>query len=257
MGDGGGRTFGGDRDKILSARRILVNHFRNDTAHQAVHTFNETTPRCSVGVNAYKDFLWRDTTVPGANLADCKLSHFSPGPGYIYARSDWSEEATCFSFKAGDRFTAHQHLDVGNFLIYKHDELLGDGGHYAAFGSSHDVNYHLRTIAHNTMLVRDPSETWPGIRAGAVTANDGGQHHDWPHHNGAVVDAEDWQKNRALYDIADITEYEDHGTYVTFAADCTRAYSPSKVDTFTRQIVFIRPGTFVIFDRVRAKDPSF
>ena len=49
MGDGGGRTFGGDRDKVLSARRILVNHFRDDPAHQAVHAFNEMTPRSSVG----------------------------------------------------------------------------------------------------------------------------------------------------------------------------------------------------------------
>ena len=49
MGDGGGRTFGGDRDKTLSARRILVNHFREDPAHQAAHGFNETTPRSAVG----------------------------------------------------------------------------------------------------------------------------------------------------------------------------------------------------------------
>ena len=64
MGDGGGRVFGGDRDKALSARRILVNSFRDDPAHQAVQAFNETTPRSAVGVNAYKDFLWRDTSVP-------------------------------------------------------------------------------------------------------------------------------------------------------------------------------------------------
>jgi hypothetical protein len=63
MGDGGGRTFGGDRDKALSARRILVNHFRDDPDHQAVHAFNETTPRVAVGSYAYKDFLWRDTTL--------------------------------------------------------------------------------------------------------------------------------------------------------------------------------------------------
>lgn len=44
MGDGGGRLFGGDRDKILSARRILANYYRNDPAHQAVQTFNELTP---------------------------------------------------------------------------------------------------------------------------------------------------------------------------------------------------------------------
>jgi len=257
MGDGGGRTFGGDRDKALAARRILVNFFRDDPAHQAVHTFNETTPRSSVGVYAYKDFLWRDTTVPKGDLKSFKLSHLSPGPGYVYARSSWEEDATYFFFKCGDRFTAHQHLDVGHFLIYKYEELAGDGGHYEAFGSNHDVNYHLRTIAHSTLLIHDPAETWPGIRAGNVTGNEGGQAHSWPHHNGAVVDAAEWQKGRELYDIADLLAFEDQGDYLYVAGDCTRAYSPTKLETFTRQIVFLRPGTFVIFDRVKSTNPDF
>jgi hypothetical protein len=257
MGDGGGRVFGGDRDKTLSARRILVNHYREDPANQAVHAFNETTPRSSVGVYAYKDFLWRDPTVPSGDLNAFKLSHISTGPGYVYARSSWSDDATHFFFKCGDRFTAHQHLDVGHFLIYKQDELAGDGGHYDDFGSKHDVNYHLRTIAHNTILVLDPAETWPGIRAGSVSSNDGGQHHNWPHHNGAVTDAQAWQKDRTLYDIGDILAFEDKGDYVYIAADCTRAYSPNKLELFTRQIVHLRPDTFVIFDRVRSTRPDF
>ncbi|MHC4112600.1 MAG: heparinase II/III domain-containing protein [Planctomycetota bacterium] len=257
MGDGGGRTFGGDRDKALSARRILVNHFRDDADHQAVNAFNKTIPRSSVGVYAYKDFLWCDTTVQQADLNGFKLSHISTGPGYVYARSSWDEDATYFFFKCGDRFTAHQHLDVGHFLIYKYEELVGDGGHYDAFGSNHDVNYHLRTIAHNTVLVYDPCETWPGIRAGSVSGNDGGQHHNWPHHNGAVTDAADWQKGRQLYDIADILGFEDKGDYVYTAGDCTRSYSPKKLEYFTRQIVFLRPGTFVIFDRLCSKNPHF
>jgi len=257
MGDGGGRMFGGDRDKALSARRILVNHSRDNSSHQAVHAFNETTPRSSVGVYAYKDFLWRDTTVKKIDLNSFKLSHISPGPGYVYARSSWNEDATYFFFKCGDRFTAHQHLDVGHFMIYKYEELVGDGGHYDAFGSKHDVNYHLRTIAHNTILIHDPCEIWPGIRAGIVSGNDGGQHHNWPHHNGAVTDADEWNKRSRLYDIADILAFEDKGEYLYVAGDCTRSYSPKKLEYFTRQIVYLRPGTFVIFDRVRVKNPNF
>ncbi len=257
MGDGGGRGFGGDRDKVLSSRRILVNYFRDDVDHQVVNTFNEVTPRSGVGVNAYKDFLWRDTTVDKGNLEDFKLSHISPGPGYVYARSSWDDDATYFFFKSGDRYTAHQHLDVGHFLIYKHEELAGDGGHYDSFGSDHDVNYHLRTIAHSTMLIHDPSEVWTRIRAGNISGNDGGQAHDWPHHNGAVTDLDQWKEGRELYDIADILAFEDTGNYLYVAGDCTRAYSPKKIDYFTRQIVFIRPGTFVIFDRVKSKNPDF
>ena len=292
MGDGGGRVFGGDRDKVLSARRILVNYVSRASrprsagkmpatqAHQTVHTFNEQTPRSSVGDYAYKDFLWRDTTVAKGDLKNFKLSHISPGPGYVYARSSWDDDATYFFFKCGDRFTAHQHLDVGHFLIYKYEELAGDGGHYDSFGSEHDVNYHLRTIAHSTMLLYDPSEKWPGIRAGNVTGNDGGQAHNWPHHNGAVSDPAQWYAGRELYDIADIVAFEDRGDFLYVAGDCTRAYcgegilpllatagrmpagrkagtASPRMGCFTRQIVFIRPGTFVIFDRVQSVNPQF
>ena len=257
MGDGGGRVFGSDRDKLLSARRILVNHFRDDPAHQVVHTFNERTPRAGNVIHTYMDFLWRDTTITKGNLDNYKLSHFSPGPGYVYARSSWNDDATYFFFKCGDRFTSHQHLDVGHFLIYKYEELLGDGGHYDSFGSLHDVNYHLRTIAHNSLLIYNPEETWPKIRAGNVMANDGGQAHNFPHHNGAVGDAQQWMRDKHLYDIGEILSFEDKGDYLYVAGDCTRAYAPEKIEFFTRQIVYLRPGTFIIFDRVKSDKPEY
>lgn len=257
MGDGGGRTFGGDRDKVLSARRILVNYFRDDPAHQVVHAFNETTPRSSVGNYAYMDFLWHDPTVKRGDLGQFKRSHVSTGPGHVYARSSWAEDATYFFFKASDRFTSHQHLDAGHFDIFRREELAGDGGHYEAFGSRHDVNYHLRTIAHSTLLVLDPAERWPGIRAGTVTGNDGGQHHAWPNHNGGVTDVAAWQQTPARYDIADLVAFNDTGDAVYVAADLTRAYAASKVSRYTRQIVFLRPGTFLVFDRVTSTRPEF
>jgi len=119
------------------------------------------------------------------------------------------------------------------------------------------VNYHLRTIAHSTILVSDPCETWPAVRAGTVTGNDGGQHHNWPHHNGAVADPAQWLRERKLYDIADLPAFEDTGAYLYIAGDCTRAYASQKLSCFTRQIVFLRPGTFIIFDRVYATKPEF
>ncbi|MFC1614430.1 hypothetical protein ACFL5K_03960 [Gemmatimonadota bacterium] len=258
MGDSGGRVFTGERDKALSARRILVNRFRDDPAHQVVHTFNETTPVSGMSQNAYKDFLWRDTAVVKGDLENFRLSHYSPGPGYVYARSSWDEDATYFFFKCGDRFTSHQNLDLGHFLIYKYEELAGDGGQFYSFATDHEVNYLLRSIAHNTILVHDPGETWRNVRAfKGPHGNDGGQRHEWPHHNGAVKDAGEWLKDRKLYDIAEMLAFEDRGDYLYLAGDCSRAYSPAKLEFFTRQIVFIRPGTFVIFDRVKSTDPSF
>ena len=95
---------------------------------------------------------------------------------------------------------------------------------------------------------------WPGVRAGRVTGNDGGQSHSWPHHNGAVVDPAAWHRDRRLYDIAEIVAFEDRGAFRYVAADCTRAYSGKKLQCFTRQIVFLRPGTFIIFDRVISRE---
>lgn len=262
MGDGGGRKFGGDRDNTLNARRILARHYRDDPAHQAVSAFDERTPRASIGDYAYKDFLWHDTAIPKADLSAFKLSHYSPGPGYVYARSSWDEDATYFFFKCGNRFTAHQHLDVGTFLIYKEGELVGDGGHYDDFGSPHDVNYHLRTVAHNTLRVMDPAESWEvrgrnPIRAGKVTANDGGQRYDWPQHNGSTPDAAQWSAQKEIWETGKILAVEDKGGRVFIKADCTKAYSPDKLEAFIRQIVFLRPGTFVIVDSVRVKNPAF
>ena len=258
MGDSGGQKLRRERDKALSSRRILVNFYRDDPAHQMVHAFNETTPVSSTPGNAYKDFFWRDTTVPKGDLKNFKLSHFSPGAGYVFARSSWDDNATHFFFKCGDRYTAHQHLDNGHFLISKYNELAGDGGQYYYFGGKHDINYLLRTIAHNSILVHDPQETWTNLRAyKEAIGNDGGQMHDWPHHNGAAVDADEWHQNRQLYDIADITAFEDQGDYMYVAGDCSRAYNPKKLEYFTRQIVYLRPGTFVIFDRVKSTDQSF
>jgi heparin/heparan-sulfate lyase len=262
MGDGGGRLFGGDRDGTLNARRILAGHYRNDPAHQAVFSFDESTPRVSVGEFAYKDFLWHDTTIPKGDLAKFKLSHYSPGPGYVYARSSWDENAVYFFFKCGNRFTAHQHLDVGTFLIYKEGELVGDGGHYDGFGTPHDVNYHLRTVAHNTIRVIDPAESWEvqgrdPIRAGKVTANDGGQRYDWRQHNGAVADAKQWNDEKEIWETGKILAFEEKGTHIFIKADCTKAYSAAKLELFIRQIVFLRPGTFIIVDKVRVKDPAF
>ena len=262
MGDGGGRLFGGDRDKTLNARRILTSYYCDDPDHQAVAAFNELTPRSSIGDYAFMDFLWHDTSIPKADLSKFKLSHHSRGAGYVYARSSWDEDATYFFFKCGDRFTAHQHLDVGTFLIYKGGELVGDGGHYDGFGTPHDVNYHLRTIAHNTLRVIDPQETWEvrnrdPTRGGKVTANDGGQRYDFPHHNGAAADAELWLANKEIWKTGRILTFEDTGDRVYIKADCTKAYSAKKLETFIRQIVFLRPGTFIIVDTVRVTDPAF
>jgi heparin/heparan-sulfate lyase len=72
-----------------------------------------------------------------------------------------------------------------------------------------------------------------------------------------VTDAAAWQKDRQLYDIGDIVAFEDQGAYVYLSGDCSKAYAPAKMEQWIRQIVFLRPNTFVIFDRVVSRDAAF
>jgi hypothetical protein len=110
--------------------------------------------------------------------------------------------------------------------------------------------------------VIDPEESWEmegrtSIRAGKVIANDGGQHHNWPHHNGAANDADQWYAQKEIWETGKILTFEDKNEHVFIKADCSKAYSPKKLEKFIRQIVYLRPGVFIFVDLVRIKDPSF
>jgi heparin/heparan-sulfate lyase len=259
MGDGMGKWVKHERDKTLTTRRMLANLHKNDPTCQAVHAFNQTTPKVAIPCDAYMDFFWNDTSIQPANLDQFKLSHFSPGPGYVYARSSWKDDATLLFFKSGPRFTSHQHLDNGHILLFKNTELLGDGGHYDSWTGQHVVSYYLRTIAHNSILIHDPNESF-NVRC-QNAGNDGGQAFPWPNpefgQNGYSLDPDHWHKNKNLLDTGRITAYVDKGTYMYTAGDFTNSYSKKKAKKVTRQIVYLRPDTIVIFDRVESTDPDF
>ncbi|HYE05222.1 MAG TPA: heparinase II/III family protein [Planctomycetota bacterium] len=261
-GDGGYGDYGGFSEMILAARRILCGYYRNDPAHQAIASYSDRIETNCIPTYAWWTFLFDDRTGARGDYHALPLSHVAPGAGAVFARSSWDGDATWFQFRCGDRLATHQHLDVGHFMIYRRDALVGDAGAYDDFAGDHVTNFYMRSIAHNTVLIHDPAERWPaGIRAfPGSTGNDGGQAYPWlgtpAGHNAAMTDVPSYQANRALMETGDLLAYADHRAFVYTAGDATRAYNPEKCATFTRQIVFLRPSTFVIFDRVRSRRPD-
>ena len=77
------------------------------------------------------------------------------------------------------------------------------------------------------------------------------------HHNGAFVDVADWKEHYQSAHVGQMLGFADEKDFLYVAGDGTGAYSPHKLDCFTRQIVFLRPDTFVIFDRTRSTNPAF
>jgi hypothetical protein len=205
------------------------------------------------------------------------LTYREPTLGQIFARSDWTDEATWISFNAGPHLDTHQHYDAGNLTIFRHVDLATDSGSLDNFGTNHWYNYYARTVAHNTITVTDPEEQWAAIWGGvpaARTVNDGGQRTAAPLTPAPTLDQ--YLANRTAYDHARIERYEDGGWGLYVRANLTNAYqnpqyqsakpngsrNRPKVTHVGREVVYLRRNegrrdAVVVFDRVVATDPSF
>jgi hypothetical protein len=74
----------------------------------------------------------------------------------------------------------------------------------------------------------------------------------------SVRSLEDWRRTRDLWDRCQLSPVAAEPTYRYARADATRAYQPSKLESFTREIVHLRePNVLLILDRVHAKDPAY
>jgi hypothetical protein len=202
------------------------------------------------------DFLYGTELDAPLSLETFPLAHLAAGIGKVYARSDWSDDASWLRFECGDYFVGHQHFEVGNFEIFRYEPLATESGEYVDYLSNHSVNWLIRTVAHNCVLVHEPGETWSMMRDGGRNeyANDGGQTKKWEWTADNLVE---WTAKRETYDRGDIIAYENRPEYMFVAGDCTKAYSPSKMKSWVRQIVFLRPHTFVILDRVESTKAKY
>lgn len=223
--------------------------------------------------------LWYDEHLPEKPLTDLPLARLFAGKGIVMARSGWGfkNQDTWVAFTNGDFFGDHTHQDVNAFQIHRGGDLAIDSGRYdddwdvsrkpADVGRSQFFNYYQRTIAHNTMLVFDPSETFEN-----GLLNDGGQlHHLWrgKHRNVPEDYAQgnfpsddgkgtsDWTTNPGRWERGDIVAYQATGDFVFVRGDGTKAYSKNKVSAFVRELLFLQPRIVVVFDRVVATNAAF
>jgi VanZ family protein len=203
------------------------------------------------------------------------LTKYFDGIGMIVARSDWSPDATYVTFKAGDNYWSHVHLDQGAFTIYKGGELAIDSGLYGpAYGSDHHLNYTYQAIAHNTVTVTDPADTVPapGKDKPRPIANDGGQRRvgsGWGV-EAAPLDRDEWETKRDIYHTGTMERVFAQDGLTVAVADVTPAYTNSlsgkgtfshrtrRVERFWRTFAYDGvDDVIVVFDQVIATRGSF
>jgi len=197
------------------------------------------------------------------------------GIGMLIARGDWSSDGTHVSFKAGNNYWSHSHLDQGAFTIYKRFPLAIDSGVYGThYGSDHHMNYTYQTIAHNALTVTDPEDIVqaPSKDGARYIANDGGQRRigsGWGMEP-APLDYDEWLAKSDIYRAGKILEYEHTPAFDAIVADLTAAYTnihsgkglfaprTRRVNGYQRSFAYDRDfDVVVIFDRVAIEQPHF
>jgi hypothetical protein len=195
-------------------------------------------------------FTGKDNT-PQAFVPDSlpKTRHFE-NMGQIIMRSGTEPDDTYCMFSCGGILAQHRHYDALNFVIYHKGFLALDSGtRYKEFDNGeHLANYYAQTVAHNCVVIHQDGEPPARYWGGTVIGNHGGQHKQL----GSVVKA-----------------FETNDDYVYVAGDATACYKHGlvkrpgrpdlgeKCELVTRQIVFLIPNHFVIFDRVISTDADY
>ncbi|MFB3828363.1 MAG: heparin/heparin-sulfate lyase HepB [Bryobacteraceae bacterium] len=206
------------------------------------------------------EFLWADPDLKPRPVSELPLSRYFGEPyGWLVARTGWDANSVVAEMKTNIyNFVNHQHPDAGAFQIYWKGPLAIDSGVYQGYGSPHHSNYHKRTIAHNTLLVYDPSEKFTWGRGDL--RNDGGQRL-----------CNNWRETRTIEDLLNPANGYRTGEVLGRAvsdawsymkSDITAAYGP-KVKQAVRSFAFLNlesartPAALIVFDRVVSAAPEF
>jgi hypothetical protein len=249
----GAYGYGPSREAPRQMRNLLSQYWRGSPL--ARHMAAWRRPGTREDFRTW-DFFWEEPPDKPLPHEGFPLAHAATGIGRVYARGDWTDQAAWLRFECGDFFVNHQHYETGNFEIFCRAPLATESGEYSSWGDDHALGYLIRTIAHNCMLVHMPGEKWIQMRDAWKDApgNDGGQVNKWVWPKGNLPE---WLAHREAFHRGDLVAYDNRPGHLFVAGDCTAAYAPEKLREWVRQIVLLRPGTFVIFDRVVSTRPEY
>ena len=184
-------------------------------------------------IDPWQQFLFWDSGAKASASSTLPASYLASGPGHVAMRSSWASDASWASFASGPYLDApdsgEQYFDQGGLAIANGDtpvlvnatgwlpQAAGDSGESFVY----DDTWGSRTRRlDNTFYV-----------------------------TGATQDG-----NAPPQATTHVERYEDGGTYVRArGAAIEDMYSPSGIVTqFTRDVAYVRPGTFIIYDRTTA-----
>ncbi|MBK8302298.1 MAG: DUF4962 domain-containing protein [Pyrinomonadaceae bacterium] len=192
-----------------------------------------------VNAEEFWTFIWYNPAIKAVPIEQQSKWHYFADHEVVFWRSDWGDNATAFSIKAGPPeghsatakvkafpdwrlSSGHAHPDAGGFIIWSNGKYLtGDSGYAGVPMTEH----------HNTLVFDGLGQA------------DEGKGHD------AFAGVSYDRLNEIKLQNVKMSE-----TGVSLVAVLTSAYEPKVgVDKFMRRFVFTAPGNFEIEDEVKMR----
>ena len=177
----------------------------------------------------------------------------------IIARTSWDSDAPVILMQGAGRPTVgHSHEAVGDFRIYYKGLLTGGDGVYDDYASSHHLYYNKSSIAHNCLLIYDPSRAnekkgyYSGGQILRVKTDRIEEFMSDPYYDTGIVRGVAFGQDDA-----------GRPTYVYYDNDMTAAYDDTSVEHVSRRMLATFPTDGVIpmllftVDRIDAKNANF
>ncbi len=150
----------------------------------------------------------------------------------LYIRSSWNPDATFISYSAGHSFSHHGHYDAGHFTLFKNAPLAVNGSNYGHFTDDNRLNYSIRTIAKNSLLVQKPNEKVRPNRFFKQNVSDGGQRITLPT-GSAITSVADWKSKSDKQPYlrgAELENFVNDSEFSYIKSDLTAAYNNDHYD---------------------------
>jgi hypothetical protein len=180
-------------------------------------------------IDPWQAFLFWDPSARSTSPTALPTSYFASGPGHVAMRSSWASNATWASFVSGPYIDApdsgEQYFDEGSLAIAAGDSPVlvnATGWLPQAAGSDGENFVYDDTWGSRTRLLNNTFYV-----AGAVQ-----------------IGADPTQAS------THVERYEDGGGYVRArGAKLEQEYTGGAVTQWVRDVAYVRPGRFVVYDR--------
>ena len=281
MGDASEDTPTAGRDNFGMV--ILLDRFKDGYIKQFVDT--AVADPWDAGQGGSIGLIWKLMFYDYANQVPAKPYSSLPTSREfgrdVVMRTGWGPSDTYMTFSAGYTGVYHNHLDQGNFTIFKNSQLTGTGGAYTTAVGPYYYDYFKKSVSSNVPLIYDSTECWRDNSTTCSIANDGGQRWPWRRFSppystntfgvnrlwsGTVLSDPSYSE-QFLAATKTSTLNRASGTIDYVSADLTKAYANAysnangdpantntnaRVSQVTRDLVFVKPNYVVMFDRISA-----